>query len=194
MLVLIDNYDSFTYNLFQLIGTQYSDIRVFRNDKITVSEVLEMRPKGIVFSPGPGVPKNAGITCDLIKECPEEIPVFGVCLGHQAIAEVFGGAVVLAPEVVHGKKATIFHDRKNLFTDMPLPFEAGRYHSLIVDKESLPLELSIDAESHSGEIMALSHDSLPRYGVQFHPESILTDGGAQLIANFLKECSIATKN
>lgn len=192
MILLIDNYDSFTYNLYQQIGVLYPDIRVIRNDKITVSEVRKMGPKGIVISPGPGRPEGAGISCELIRQCYTTIPILGICLGHQAIAEVFGGEVVLAATVVHGKKEPIFHDRQRLFAHMPLPFDAGRYHSLIVDRESLPLELVIDAESGSGEVMAISHVNHPLFGVQFHPESILTGSGGQLVQNFLQECENAS--
>ncbi|WP_034995003.1 anthranilate synthase component II [Beijerinckia mobilis] len=182
--LLIDNYDSFTWNLVHGIGALGARVDVHRNDKITPSEVLAARPDAIVLSPGPCTPREAGICLDLIKTAGSQIPIFGVCLGHQAIGEVFGGNVVRAPEPVHGKLAVIDHQGQSLFRGINGPFKAARYHSLIVDRESLPQDLSITAETQ-GLIMGLSHKSLPIHGVQFHPESIASEQGARIFANFL---------
>ena len=189
MILIIDNYDSFTYNLYQVIAKLEEDVRqevrVVRNDQITVEEVLRLNPKAIFLSPGPGRPEDAGICMELIRACAETIPIFGVCLGHQAIAAAFGGNVVGAGSIVHGKPGVIFHQRTGLFQGMPLPFVAGRYHSLMVEKSSLPDDLVIEAETADGLIMAIKHTRYPCYGVQFHPESILTPQGHTLIRNFL---------
>ncbi|MCB1071819.1 MAG: aminodeoxychorismate/anthranilate synthase component II [Chlamydiales bacterium] len=189
MIILIDNYDSFTYNLYQMLAI-HTQVKVFRNDELTLEEIASLKPQGIVISPGPKTPKDAGICLELIKKFHKEIPILGVCLGHQSIAESFGGQVVHAGSIVHGKPASIFHNRKDLFEKMPLPFEAGRYHSLIVEKESLPKCFLIEAETEDGVIMGMKHVEYPLYGLQFHPESILTPQGKILIEAFLKICGV----
>ena len=185
MLLLIDNYDSFTYNLYQLLAAKTDKIKVYRNDKISLDEIEELKPSHIVISPGPGTPYDAGICIDLIKRFSPKIPILGVCLGMQAMAEAFKGKVVRAGICVHGKPCFIFHRREGIFQNMPLPFSAGRYHSLIIEKESLPTNFSIEAESPDGLIMAIKHKEYPLWGVQFHPESILTPEGAVIVQNFL---------
>ena len=185
MLLMIDNYDSFTYNLVQYLGELGQDIRVFRNDRITPEEISELRPERIVISPGPGTPRDAGISVDLIRKLAGRLPILGVCLGHQAIGEAFGGRVVQAPRLMHGKTSVIQHDGRTVYGGLPNPFEATRYHSLIVDRESLPPVLEISAETKEGEIMGLRHRDHPIEGVQFHPESILTKAGMDLLKNFL---------
>ena len=185
MIVLIDNYDSFTYNLYQILAQQNIDILVVRNDKISIAQILELNVQGIVLSPGPGRPEDAGICVDLIKKS-VNIPLLGVCLGMQALAYSFGARIIHAPVVMHGKQTLIFHKRQDLYQDMPLPFLAGRYHSLVVDKNSLPNSLLVDAETADGVIMGIKHKSLPYFGVQFHPESILTENGKALLKNFLQ--------
>lgn len=187
MIVIIDNYDSFTYNLVQIVS-KYAPVQVVRNDAMSVEEVAQLKPHGIILSPGPKAPKDAGICLELIEKLKDQVPIFGVCLGHQAIAEVFGGKVIHAGEVVQGKPATVFHSRKDLFKKMPLPFIAGRYHSLIVEKDSLPKSLMIEAETEDGVIMGMKHVEYPIYGVQFHPESILTPEGEELIKSFVDLC------
>ncbi|MGB7978374.1 MAG: aminodeoxychorismate/anthranilate synthase component II [Chlamydiales bacterium] len=186
MLLIIDNYDSFTYNLYQAFAELESDVRVVKNDQITLAEIEELHPKGIVLSPGPGRPEDAGITVAVIEKFKGKIPIFGVCLGHQAIGLAFGATVRRAPEVLHGKDSLIFHSRKDLFKGMPLPFKAGRYHSLLV--ENLPEELVADAETPEGLVMGMHHRDYPIFGVQFHPESILTPEGKKLMQNFLGVC------
>ena len=173
MLVMIDNYDSFTYNLVQYLGELGQDIRVFRNDRITPEEIDKIKADRIVISPGPGTPRDAGISVDLVRRLAGRIPILGVCLGHQAIGEAFGGRVVQAPRLMHGKTSMIQHDGRTIFAGLPNPFEATRYHSLIVDRKSLPSELEISAETKEGEIMGFRHRDHPIEGVQFHPESIL---------------------
>lgn len=186
MLLIIDNYDSFTYNLVQYLGELGADMRIFRNDEITVDEIEnDLKPEKILISPGPGTPDGAGITLATIARFAEQVPILGVCLGHQAIGQHFGGKVIRAPEPVHGKPVVVGHDGKTIFTGIPENFNAGRYHSLIVERESLPLCLEISAASPDGLIMAMRHKTLPIEGVQFHPESILTDGGKQMLQNFL---------
>ena len=185
MLVMIDNYDSFTYNLVQYFGELGEEITVFRNDKITVDEVRKMKPDRIVISPGPCTPKEAGISIPLIQALAGSVPILGVCLGHQSIGAAFGGDVVRAARLMHGKTSMIHHDGKTIFSGLPNPFEATRYHSLIVKKETLPACLEISAETREGEIMGLRHREFIVEGVQFHPESILTNAGKQLLANFL---------
>lgn len=187
MILIIDNYDSFTYNLYQVFAGEIKDTRVIRNDCITVDEVKKMAPSALILSPGPGRPENAGICIELIQKLHKELPIFGVCLGHQAIGAAFGGEVVIANETVHGKSANIFHCRTGIFKDMPLPFVAGRYHSLVIKKETLPSELIVTAENEKGLIMGIKHVKYPVYGVQFHPESILTPDGEILIKDFLSE-------
>jgi len=185
MLLMIDNYDSFTYNLVQYFGELGEKIEVFRNDKITVDDVRRMKPDRIVISPGPCTPKEAGISIPLIQALAGRIPMLGVCLGHQSIGAAFGGDVVRAARLMHGKTSMIHHDGKTIFSGLPNPFEATRYHSLIVKKETLPACLEISAETREGEIMGLRHRKFVVEGVQFHPESILTNAGKQLLANFL---------
>lgn len=188
MMILIDNYDSFTYNLYQSLALLTSAVKVIRNDHLSVAEVLALKPSGIILSPGPGRPENAGICVDLIRALPAQLPLLGVCLGHQAIALAFGGKVISAGEICHGKADLVFHHRQDLYQHLPLPFQAGRYHSLMVERTSLPQDLVIDAESAEGRIMGMRHASRPIYGVQFHPESILTPQGDRLLENFVRKC------
>jgi anthranilate synthase/aminodeoxychorismate synthase-like glutamine amidotransferase len=185
MLLVIDNYDSFTYNLVQYLGELGAELEVYRNDAITVDEIERLAPAGIVVSPGPGTPAEAGVSMPVIRRCAERIPILGVCLGHQAIGEVFGGVVERGPVPVHGKTALIHHDGRGVFAGLPSPFEATRYHSLVVRRAGLPACLEISAESEGGLIMGLRHHTLPVEGVQFHPESILTASGKALLGNFL---------
>ncbi len=189
MLLVIDNYDSFTYNLVQYLGELGAEMKVFRNDEITVEEIeRDVKPEKILISPGPGTPDTAGISLDVIKRFGEKLPILGVCLGHQAIGQIFGGKVVRAPEPIHGKPVTIRHDEKTIFAGLTQNFEAGRYHSLIVERENLPDCLEISAESPDGLIMGLRHKRYKIEGVQFHPESILTPEGKKLLQNFLEIC------
>lgn len=188
MILLIDNYDSFTFNVAQSLSSLGEEVIVRRNDQISLSDVEALAPLGIVLSPGPGRPEAAGLTSQIISRFSGHIPILGVCLGHQAIAHVFGGKVIRSDQVVHGKEAIVFHRRTDLFKDMPLPFRAGRYHSLIVERASLPHELEITADTGTGTIMALRHKTHPTFGVQFHPESVLTPEGAVMFANFLTLC------
>jgi anthranilate synthase/aminodeoxychorismate synthase-like glutamine amidotransferase len=185
MLVVIDNYDSFTYNLVQYLGELGQEIRVFRNDEISVEGLAGLAPERIVISPGPCTPNEAGISLQVVADLAGKIPILGVCLGHQAIGQAFGGRVVRAKEVVHGKTSRIFHDERGLFAGLPNPFEATRYHSLIVAREGLPDCLEVTAKTWDEEIMGLRHKSLPVEGVQFHPESFLTTVGKDLLRNFL---------
>lgn len=189
MILIIDNYDSFTYNLYQCVAQLHHTVKVVRNDKTTVDEIKKSNPLGIILSPGPGRPENAGICVDVIKQLGERIPILGVCLGHQAIGIAFGGKVLGAHEIVHGKSALVFHHRKGIYQGMPLPFHAGRYHSLIVERETLPAELMIEAENANGLIMGMRHMTFPIYGVQFHPESILTPHGDQILRHFVEICN-----
>jgi anthranilate synthase/aminodeoxychorismate synthase-like glutamine amidotransferase len=184
MLAIIDNYDSFTYNLAQFLGELGAIVRVFRNDAITVEELAALNPDQIVISPGPGDPDQAGISCDVIRELGASIPLLGVCLGHQCIGQVFGGQVVRAPYLMHGKTSPIYHNGKGVFTGLADPFQATRYHSLIV-AEPLPNALMATANTADGVLMGLQHREYPIYGVQFHPESILTEDGKKLLKNFL---------
>ncbi len=187
MLLVIDNYDSFTYNLVQYLGELGETIEVRRNNRVTIDEIENsLRPERIVISPGPGTPDDAGITLDVIARFAGKIPLLGVCLGHQAIGQAFGGKVIRAPELMHGKASRVTHDGKTIFAGLDDPFLAGRYHSLIVEKESLPDCLEISAQTADDVIMGLRHRELRVEGVQFHPESILTSDGKQLLANFLK--------
>ena len=185
MLVVIDNYDSFTYNLVQYFGELGVELKVLRNDVVSVEELRDLRPTRICVSPGPCTPNEAGISCEVIKSFGGEIPIFGVCLGHQSIGQVYGGEVVRAKELMHGKTSMIHHDGDSVFKGLPNPFEATRYHSLIVKKESLPDCLEVTAWTEDGIIMGLKHKELNVHGVQFHPESILTDSGKQILKNFL---------
>jgi anthranilate synthase/aminodeoxychorismate synthase-like glutamine amidotransferase len=183
---MIDNYDSFTYNLVQYLGELGEDIKVFRNDKISIKEIEEMRPERIVISPGPCTPKEAGISIGVIKHFAGKLPILGVCLGHQSIGAAFGGEILRAPRLMHGKTSLIFHDGRTIFSGLPNPFEATRYHSLIIRKENIPDCLEISAWTDSGEIMGVRHREFIIEGVQFHPESILTVAGKELLRNFLK--------
>ena len=186
-LLIIDNYDSFTYNLVQYLGELGAEMLVRRNDEVTLEEIEEsLHPRKILISPGPGRPEEAGISLALIERFAGRVPILGVCLGHQAIGEVFGGRVVRAPQPIHGKASAIFHDGRTIFAGLEDSFPAGRYHSLIVERESLPDSLEISAATSDGLIMGLRHRRLKIEGVQFHPESILTSGGKKLLANFLK--------
>jgi para-aminobenzoate synthetase component 2 len=185
MLLLLDNYDSFTYNLAQYLGQMGQELEVRRNDQITLDEIERMRPERIVISPGPCTPKEAGVSVPLIQRFAEKIPILGVCLGHQAIGAAFGGRVIRAAKVMHGKTSNIHHDNKTIFRDLPQDFQATRYHSLIVERETLPDVLEISAETADHTIMGLRHRKLKVEGVQFHPESILTDAGFRLLQNFL---------
>ena len=186
MLLMIDNYDSFTYNLVQYLGELGEDVRVYRNDKLTVEEIEALRPQRLVVSPGPCTPKEAGISVDAIRHFAGRIPVLGVCLGHQSLAVAFGGEVVRADRLMHGKTSMIHHDGKTIFRALPNPFEATRYHSLLVKRATVPDCLEVSAETAEGEIMGLRHRTLGVEGVQFHPESILTAAGMNLLRNFLK--------
>jgi anthranilate synthase/aminodeoxychorismate synthase-like glutamine amidotransferase len=186
MLLMIDNYDSFTYNLVQYFGELGEELKVFRNDKITLDEIAALQPEGIVISPGPCTPKEAGISVECIKRFAGKIPILGVCLGHQSIGEAFGGDVVRAARLMHGKTSMVRHDGRTIFKDIENPFEATRYHSLIVKRETLPDCLEVSAETEQGEIMALRHKDYLVEGVQFHPESILTRPGKDILRNFLK--------
>jgi anthranilate synthase/aminodeoxychorismate synthase-like glutamine amidotransferase len=185
-LLVIDNYDSFTYNLVQLFGEMEVDLVVKRNDEISIDEVKKLKPDRVCISPGPGRPENAGISSKLIRQLGPLVPILGVCLGHQCIAQAFGGEVVRAERLMHGKTSQIHHQRRGVFKDLAEPLEATRYHSLIVKRESLPDSLEITAETDEGEIMGLQHRQFPIHGVQFHPESILTTEGCKLLANFLR--------
>ena len=185
MLLLIDNYDSFTYNLAQILGQLGQQLLVRRNDRITLDEIAALRPERIVISPGPCTPREAGISVDLIRRFAGGIPILGVCLGHQAIGEAFGGRVIRAPRLMHGKTSEIRHDGKTVFRGLPRPFTATRYHSLMVERRTLPRCLAISAESDDGVIMGLRHRRFPVEGVQFHPESVLTAPGPCLLHNFL---------
>ncbi len=185
MIFLLDNYDSFTYNLAQYLGQLGERLEVRRNDQITLEEIAELRPDRIVISPGPGVPEKAGICVDLIRRFAESIPMLGVCLGHQAIGYAFGGRVVRAHAIMHGKTSRIYHDGKTIFRKLPQGFVATRYHSLIVERKGLPRELEISARTSDGVIMGLRHRKLRIEGVQFHPESVLTEVGLRMLRNFL---------
>lgn len=186
MILVIDNYDSFTYNLVQYLGELGADMKVVRNDKFQLDEMKGWEPEKIVISPGPCTPKEAGLSCDVIREFGSQTPIFGVCLGHQAIGAVYGGNVIRASYVMHGKTSMIHHDSEGIFRDLPNPFEATRYHSLIVERKSLPDNLKITAWTDDDMIMGLRHVEHPVFGVQFHPESILTREGKQILRNFLE--------
>ncbi len=185
-MLLIDNYDSFTYNLVQAFAAQGADVMVYRNDAITVEEALELEPTHLVISPGPGRPEDAGVSLDMIAAFADKIPVLGVCLGHQSIVHHFGGSIVRAERLMHGKTSMAKHDGKTIFEGLSQPFEVGRYHSLCAEHESLPDELELTAETERGEIMGVRHKTLPLEGVQFHPESVLTPEGDRLMANFMR--------
>ena len=186
MILLIDNYDSFSYNLYQLIGEINPDIKVIRNDEMTVEEIRQLKPERIILSPGPGRPEDAGVIVDVAKTLGKEIPVLGVCLSHQAICAAFGATVTYAKELMHGKQSLIEHDGKSVFEGIPSPVHVARYHSLAVDEKTLPDVFEILARTEDGEIMAMQHKEYPLIGIQFHPESIYTDHGKKMIENFLE--------
>jgi len=186
VILLLDNYDSFTYNLAQYLGELGCQVEVHRNDKISVEQIARKKPEGIVISPGPCTPQEAGISMELVQQLAGKFPILGVCLGHQAIGAAFGGKIVRAPKLFHGKTSEIQHDGKGVFAKLPKPFTATRYHSLIVERKSLPRELQITAETDDGIIMGLRHRTEKIEGVQFHPESVLTEAGKQLLRNFLE--------
>ena len=186
MILLIDNYDSFTYNLVQYLGELGAKLKVFRNDMITLKEIKKLTPSHIVISPGPGRPDDAGISKNVIKHFGDTIPLLGVCLGHQCLAEVFGGNVIRAKKLMHGKTSKVYHNKKHIFKGIKSPFEATRYHSLIVERESLPECFEITAQTKDKEIMGIRHKQYPLYGVQFHPESILTKEGKKVLNNFMR--------
>lgn len=185
MILMIDNYDSFTYNLVQYVGELGEELQVYRNDKITIEEIERLSPDYLMISPGPCTPNEAGISMEAIRYFAGKIPILGVCLGHQSIGQVFGGKVVRAERLMHGKTSDVFHDGLTIFRDIPSPFTAARYHSLLVEEGSLPDELEVTARTADGEIMAVRHRDYPIEGVQFHPESIITEHGKQLLKNFL---------
>ncbi len=185
-ILVIDNYDSFTYNLVQLIGKFESDIIVVRNDKITIEEIRELKPDKIVISPGPGKPENSNISINVISELGKNIPILGVCLGHQGIAQVFGASIIHAPKLMHGKSSLIKHDGKTIYKNIEQNFTAARYHSLIIDSSTFPDELEITSETSDNVIMGIRHKKYPLEGIQFHPESILTNCGEKLIKNWLE--------
>lgn len=185
MILLIDNYDSFVYNLYQNVAQYDADVRVVRNDQITLAEIAKLSPQGIILSPGPGRPEDAGICVELIKQFSGKVPLLGVCLGHQAMAVAFGGKVISANEIVHGKSVPVFHYRQNLYSKMPLPFAAARYHSLIVSRADLPEAFIVEAETTDGLIMGMRHRTHLTFGVQFHPESILTPDGSIMLKEFV---------
>ncbi|GAC1633766.1 MAG: aminodeoxychorismate/anthranilate synthase component II [Ktedonobacteraceae bacterium] len=186
MLLLLDNYDSFTYNLYQYLSELGADVQVWRNDQITLDEIEALQPDRIVISPGPCTPNEAGLSCQVIETFGPRIPLLGVCLGHQAIGQVYGGHVIRAPEPMHGKTSPMKHQEQGVFRGLPHPFEANRYHSLIVERSTLPEVLEITAETDDGIIMGLKHRTYPVEGVQFHPESIMTPVGKDLLRNFLE--------
>ena len=188
MILVIDNYDSFTYNLVQYLGDLDAETRVVRNDQITIPEIRSLNPQAIILSPGPGTPDDAGICKQVIRDLGSEIPILGICLGHQCIGEVYGGIVDRAPRLMHGKTSPIHHPPHALFENVTDPFEATRYHSLIVNPDRFPAELEIIATTSRGEIMGIQHRAHPVYGLQFHPESILTTSGKQILENFLALC------
>lgn len=196
MILLIDNYDSFTYNLYQYIGEIYENIKVVRNDEICLEDIESLNPQGIILSPGPGIPENAGICIETIKRFGERIPILGICLGHQAIGCAYGGKVVRANNVMHGKTSKISIKQNKLFEDLENSITVMRYHSLVIEKNTFPVELVITGESlDDGEIMAIKHKKYEVYGLQFHPESILTENGKVMIKNFIKEiCNVTGNN
>jgi anthranilate synthase component 2 len=185
MILVVDNYDSFTYNLVHYLNELGAQTRVVRNDALSAADAIAMRPEAVLLSPGPCTPDDAGICLDLIKSAPDDLPILGVCLGHQAIGQAFGGDVIRAKALMHGKTSQIHHDNTGIFEGLPNPFTATRYHSLAVKRESLPNSLKVTAWTDDGEIMGLAHAVRPIHGVQFHPESILTEGGHKLLGNFL---------
>jgi len=185
MILLIDNYDSFVYNLYQYVGEYGKKVIVYRNNQITIEKIKKLNPEKIIISPGPGRPENSGISCEVIEKFSGKIPILGVCLGHQCIGYVFGGKIVGAKKLMHGKTSLIYHSGKNIYKGLKNPFIATRYHSLVIEKKSIPSVLKVEAKSEDGEIMGIKHKKYNVYGVQFHPESILTESGKKLIKNFL---------
>lgn len=185
MILMLDNYDSFTYNIVQYFGELGADLKVFRNDALTVKDVEKLNPERIVISPGPGRPEDAGISVEIIKQLGGKVPILGVCLGHQAIGYAFGGNIVRAQQLMHGKTSKIKHNNRDLFKDVMYPFEATRYHSLVIDPKTIPANLEVTAWTYDNEIMGVRHTELPIWGVQFHPESILTGEGMKILKNFL---------
>ncbi len=186
MILMIDNYDSFTYNLVQYFGELGADLKVFRNDKITADGIKKLKPTHIVISPGPGRPEDAGISCEVVRIFSEKIPILGVCLGHQVIGYVFGGKIIRAKKLMHGKTSLVYHKAQGIFKGLPSPIEATRYHSLVVEPQTLPETLELLAWTKDREVMGLRHRHFPLYGVQFHPESIMTKDGKILLKNFLE--------
>ena len=186
MILVIDNYDSFTYNLVQYLGELGCELQVRRNDAVTVAEVGEMSPDGIVISPGPGLPSDAGISIAVVREFAERFPILGVCLGHQAIGEAFGGTIIQAPQLMHGKTSSVYHEGDAVLSGLPNPFEATRYHSLVLRREDLPECLVVNAWTEDGVIMGVRHQDHDLFGVQFHPESVMTPEGMKVLENFLK--------
>jgi len=189
MILMIDNYDSFTYNLVQYFGELGADLKVYRNDKITFKQIDALRPKQIVISPGPGRPEEAGISVDLIKAYGGKIPMLGVCLGHQCMGYAFGGKIIRAKKLMHGKTSMIRHNNKGIFQGITNPFQATRYHSLVIERKSMPKCLGVTAQTSDGEIMGIHHKEMPLWGVQFHPESVLTPEGKNILNNFLRLCA-----
>ena len=187
MILIIDNYDSFTYNLVQYLGEMNVEVNVVRNDKITIDEIRKLNPEAIVISPGPCTPKEAGVSVPLIKEFYKEIPILGVCLGHQSIGEAFGGDIVKAPSIVHGKTSEVLHDGKGIFNSIPSKFLATRYHSLVIAPKTMPHELEVTAKTQDDVVMGVQHKQYPVFGVQFHPESIATQYGKILLRNFVEK-------
>ncbi|HEX7800234.1 MAG TPA: aminodeoxychorismate/anthranilate synthase component II [Asticcacaulis sp.] len=194
MILVIDNYDSFTYNLVHYLAELGAETQVYRNDALSVQDALALAPRAILLSPGPCAPDQAGICLPLLRAAPEDMPILGVCLGHQSIGQAYGGDVIRAKTLMHGKTSPIHHQGKGLFKNMPDPFTATRYHSLAVKRETLPADLEVTAWTEDGEIMGLQHRTRPIHGVQFHPESIATEGGHQLLANFLDLAGVKTQN
>jgi len=194
MILVIDNYDSFTYNLVHYLAELGAETQVYRNDALSVQDALALKPKAVLLSPGPCAPDQAGICLPLLRAAPEDMPILGVCLGHQSIGQAYGGDVIRAKTLMHGKTSQIHHDNVGLFKDLPNPFTATRYHSLAVKRETLPDDLVVTAWTEDGEIMGLQHRTRPIHGVQFHPESIATEGGHQLLANFLNIAGIESHN
>lgn len=186
MVLIIDNYDSFTYNLYQYVGEMKEEVMVVRNDEITVEEVAKLNPNKIILSPGPGRPENAGICVELIKNLGQKVPMLGICLGHQAIGYAYGAKIVKADRIMHGKTSLIFHNGRGIFKNIKNPIEGMRYHSLVIDRNTLPEELEITAQTEEGVIMGVRHRKYPVYGLQFHPESILTEQGKEILRNFLE--------
>ncbi len=194
MILVIDNYDSFTYNLVHYLAELGADTQVYRNDALSVQDALALSPNAILLSPGPCAPDQAGICLPLLRAAPEDMPVLGVCLGHQSIGQAYGGDVIRAKTLMHGKTSQIHHNNTGIFKDLPNPFTATRYHSLAVNRETLPADLEVTAWTEDGEIMGVQHKTRPIHGVQFHPESIATEGGHQLLANFLNLAGIKSQN